>query len=383
MSLASEVTGKIWTYLNKINNNEVQNHQDEFENARMWQSTIEEITQLFLDEDWELSKRTIKKEVEEAFKLSYPADDKEKLKEYVEELIEDLNTESIFTAYIYFPMLSSIPENTKIGKLTIIEKPSKKQEAIDVINSIIKEDKIREGQCWGKIEFKSYKRKAYLREELFKELSLPLSIIDVSLGMVSTPENLCGAIYTPFDTIYYLKPDREPHGGVNYLEDKAEPTLSKLSDMALKDESDLTPLEKNILGALQLLTLQSHRYRNEHSFLVLIATLEKLLLTRSEPKGRGLAEKIVFLLLDEDSSLKEKKKIYRMVKGWYNTRSNLIHGDIEWVNDKEIRGLSRTIKRLVRKMIFMTDDYHSIQSQGGEDNPYKGLNDFFLEKRIS
>jgi hypothetical protein len=47
-----------------------------------------------------------------------------------------------------------------------------------------------------------------------------------------------------------------------------------------------------------------------------------------------------------------------------------------------VRDLERTVERVARELVILTDDYHALQKMGGENNPYEGLNEMFLEKRL-
>lgn len=362
----------------------------------LWMDTKRQIEQLFLDEDWELSDRTITKEVQKSLDpMSRPNEDDE-LETYFEEVVNELQTETTFTAYIYFPELVEMPVGKEIGRLEIIEKPEEKEHFMEQINLGFKGSEyyteLYEGRAWGKFEFDSYKRRAYIREELFDELQKVLGVLKVSIGKTSTPEELAAAIYNGDGYIWHLEPEHSPSGWTRYDERISEPTLSKLSDMLKKDSSNLTPLEENILGTIQLLTLHSQNYRNEHSFLSLIGALEGLLLTKYErPKAGRMAEKTVQLLYPNegdtryqhlDYTVTDKIDDYNKVKGWYQTRSEIIHGGYESVTSEKIRDLENTVEQVARKMVDLTDEYYSIQKQGGENNPYTGLNEMFLQKRL-
>lgn len=194
-----------------------------------------------------------------------------------------------------------MPVGTEIGDLEIIEKPTEKETLMDYMANMFEENQyfvdLYEGRTWAKFEFDTYKRRAYIREELFQQLQVILGALKVSTGRTPPREDLAGGIYNHEGYIWYLKPEREPSGWTKYDERFAEPTLSDISDILKKRENDRTPLEQNILGSIRLLTLHSHNYKNEHSFLTLIAALEGLLLSKYErPKADRMAEKTVQLL---------------------------------------------------------------------------------------
>lgn len=308
------------------------------------------------------------------------------MEEHFEDVIEELRSETPYTAYIYFPELVEMPIGKTIGDLEIIEKPTEKDKLFEYISHMFDGDEhfttLYEGRTWGKFEFRSYKRRAYIREELFSQLQPILGTLNVSTGRSPPPENLAGGIYNQDGSIWYLEPNNEATGWTRYDERFAEPTLSKLSEILSKDENDRTPLESNILGSIRLLTLHSHHYREEHSFLTLIAALEGLLLHKYErPKGGRMAVKTVHLLWPS-SDTETKIGHYNRIKGWYNTRSEIIHGGYQQVTREEIRDVEKTVEYVARELAKLTDNYHALQKQGGENNPHKGLNEMFLEQRL-
>lgn len=63
MSLASESAEIYQGFLDKRDNNDLSTS----EKSELWVETREAITELFLEEDWELSDRTIREEVKKAF----------------------------------------------------------------------------------------------------------------------------------------------------------------------------------------------------------------------------------------------------------------------------------------------------------------------------
>lgn len=378
MSLAKEATDIIWEYLQKTEN------MSEEEKGRFWREKREEVIELFLEEEWDLSDRVISREVQEALSWHLPKDSQEELEEYFEDMIEDLRTEKEFTAYIYFPQIVDLPLGTEIGKLEIIEKPEEQEEIIEHWERLEEKGELYEGRSWGKFKFTSYKSNAYIREELIKHLKKPLSILNVILGHVSPPENLVGGIKAQNSSkIWYMEPERKPSGWTIYREESHEDLLDRLSEMANKDRDSLTPLERNILGSIELLILHSHEYRNEHSFLTLIAALEGLLLHEKErPKSSRMAEKAVKILHEEDSDIEEKIEDYERLKDWYNKRSEIIHGGHEEVARNEIRALRDAVERVTRRLVTLADEYNSIQKKRNENNSHKGLNDSLLETRL-
>lgn len=379
MSLAEEAAKEAEKYYSKIDEDDL----EESEKGLLWQETRDRIIELFLDEDWELDDRVVCREVQNSFQYSFSKEDD--LTEHFEELIDDLKTETTFTAYIYFPRIVDLPQDTEIGDLEIISKPEDKERLIEHIDYLEEKGKLYEGRSWGKIEFKSLKERALLREELFKELKEPLSILSVALDNVSPPENLAGGIYTENgETIWFLEPEREPSGWTRYDENVHSDFLSKLTDIANKEE-DRTNLEKNILSSIQLLTLHSHEYRNEHSFLALVAALEGSLLRKYEsPKGSKLAEKTIQLLSDEFEDEEEKLEDYYRVKEWYKKRSEIIHGgSSESVGRADVRAVRNTIRKVIEELVDLKDEYDSLQKQErDEDTDRIGLNDYFLKERL-
>jgi len=392
MSLATEAAEVLIEFRRQRDSDE---HSEEEVND-LWQQTKQELNELFLQEDWELSERTIKKEVQEALDpFRRPSGDGE-LEQYFQEVIDDLRTETEFSAYLYFPELVGMPVGKEIGDLEIIETPEDRDHLMERMNNSFEGKqhyiKMYEGRTWAKFEFKSYKRRAYIREALFDELQEVLGVLKVAIGKTSTPQDLAGAIDNNDGSVWYLEPEHEPSGWTRYDERWAEPTLSELSEMLNKKSGERTPLEENILGSLQLLNLHSRNYRNQHSFLTLVGALEGLLLTKYErPKAGKMAEKTVQLLspdrdeleaMGEEYDVSDKVEFYNRVKDWYQTRSEIIHGGFRSVTREEVRDLETTVEQVARELVRLADEYYSIQKQGGENNPYKGLNEMFLENRL-
>jgi hypothetical protein len=363
----------------------------------LWQETRETIQQLFLNEEWELSDRTVQEEVREALgPLQGPPDDEE-LEGYFEQVIRELRTESIFTAYIYFPQLVEVPVGTEIGSLVFIEEETVQERVMDHIEYLFNENeytaRLVEGRNWAKFDFASYKRRAFIRDELIEQLSAILGILEICVGGISSPENLAGGITNNDGTTWYLEPSTGVSGWTRYVEEVAEPTLSELSEMVAKSTNKRTPLEKNILSSVRLLTLQGRDYRNVHSFLTLVAALEGLLLTKYEsPKGGKMAEKAAQLLYSDERyqspeqppfTLDDKISYYYKVKGWYDIRSEIIHGGYESIDRDKVEDVRWAVKQVVREVVKLADEYYSIQKQGGANNPHKGLNEMFLSKRLS
>lgn len=392
MSLATEAAEILTEFRRERDSNE----RDEEDTHGLWQETKQELTELFLQEDWDLSERTIRKEVHEALDPFYRPSDDDELERYFQEVIDDLRTETQFSAYLYFPELVEMPVGKEIGDLEIIEKPEDRDRLMERMNNSFQGHehytRLYEGRTWAKFEFKSYKRRAYIEEELFDELQEVLGVLKVAIGKTATPQDLAGAIDNNEGLVWYLTPDHEPSGWTRYDERIAEPTLSGFSDMLSKERGERTPLEENILGSLQLLNLHSKNYRNQHSFLTLVAALEGLLLTKYErPKAGKMAEKTVQLLspnreeleaMEEEYDVSDKIEFYYHVKDWYQKRSEIIHGGFRSITREEVRNIERTVERVARELVRLSDEYYSIQKQGGENNPYKGLNEMFLESRL-
>ena len=381
MCLASDSADLVQKFIKTRENDDLESS----EMSRLWVETRETITELFLQENWKLSDRIIQEEVQKALgPLDLPSEDR--LKPHFEEVIEDLRSETTYTAYIYFPELVEMPIGKEIGDLVVIEEPAEKEDLLEYMSNMFAKNEhfvnLYEGRTWGKLEFSSFKRRAYIREELFNQLQPILGALNVSTGRAPPPEDLAGGIYNPEGYIWFLEPSQEPSGWTRYDERFAEPTLTKLSDVLQNNEGDRTPLESNILGSIRLLTLHSHNYRDEHSFLTLVAALEGLLLDKYErPKADRMAEKTVQLLWP-DSDVETKIEHYDRIKGWYHTRSGIIHGGYQKVTREEVRGVEKTVEHVVRELVKLTDDYYSLQKQGGENNTYTGLNEMFLEQRL-
>ena len=347
-----------------------------------------EVVELFLESDWNLTSREIKEEVhyamiDEILQSDSSINNKSELVSFFDQLIKNLKTLSDFEAYIYFPSISGIPEGYEIGDLKIIEPPTEKDGLMEHMDGLEDTDGVYDSHLWGKLEYSAYNENTFIRETLFGELSIPLSILNVVFPRVDNPEDLAGAIYRNSGEVLFLTPDRKPTGWSKYVEDQWDTTLSRLSEMANKNENELTPLENNILGSIQLLTLDGKHYRNQHSFLSLMAALEGLLIHKHErPKSEKLAEKVVMLLPHFEDKVDERVDNYKQIKRWYNLRSEIIHGGYQNVHDSDIKQLRTITVRVAMRLTELSDEYYSIQKQGGPNNPHRGLNNLFVEKKL-
>lgn len=342
------------------------------------------VSEKFREREWKHSDRVINEELNQIFKQEVFRLDDDELEPYFDDFINQITEESKFTAYVMIPNFIGLPTGKNIGNLEIIDKPEHRSHLMRLIDEMEKERKVTSEGSWAKIEFESYKSRAFLEEELYEHLQVPLGIMNVVFQLGTPPEDLPGVIENESGYLISLRPNHGTSSFISYSEGHADPFLSDLSKLAIKSSDERTPLEETILSSVRLMTLHSQNYRKEHSFLTLVAALEGLLLRRGEsPKGSRMAEKTVKLLHSSESTIEEKVQDYNTIKGWYKTRSNIIHGGYERVTDTEIKDIEETLRQIIKTLLDLSDDYYIIQKMDSDDNPYDGLNELFLESRLT
>jgi hypothetical protein len=347
-------------------------------------SAAQVVSEKFREIEWELSDRVIHEELNQLFQGEIIRLNNNELEPHFEDFIDRISEKTGFTAYVMLPNFSRFPTGKKIGDLEVIDTPDQRSDLMQWIERLENEGIVASRRSWAKITFESYKSRAFLEEELYDHLQVPLGILNVVFQVGTPPEDLPGVIENESGFQQFMRPNHGPSAFIAYSEDYYEPFLSDLSELATKCQNELTPLEETILSSIRLMTLHSRNYRKEHSFLTLVAALEGLLLRRGEsPKGSRMAEKTVKLLHSSESSMEEKIEDYDLIKGWYKTRSNIIHGGYERVTGSEIKDIEETIRQIIRVLLDLSDDFYIIQKMDSDDNSYDGLNELFLESRLA
>jgi hypothetical protein len=159
--------------------------------------------------------------------------------------------------------------------------------------------------------------------------------VDEISKQVSTSSSTRGAVF-PYE--FRLKT----------LENMKEVHFEVMNKILQKPPNQRTPLEKNIVTAVDFFGAGLHELRRRNSFLNFVISLEAALVGRSEKKAQKLAAWIGELLqLKRDN----RGKLFSRISAYYNIRSDIVHEGIDNVKQNDIYGIwslaFRTIARLV------------------------------------
>lgn len=307
--------------------------------------------------------------------------DRSDWREETEKFLAGIKKETEFTALMFIPGVVHLPEGIKIGSLEITDEPER-EEVLEHVEVMEERGKIKlDRGTWARTEFSSSRFYEGVREELYREMELPFSILHLVVsGSVPRAPEIAGGIYSSeVDRTFLLAPEA---GGYtlkfsSFSEELHGDLLKDLSEIAEKDER--SKLKERILRAIEIFGLSRGHLRNELALLSVVAGFEALLLQGREPKSRGIAEKTAFLIGEEG----KRQELYGYMKGLYSDRSNIIHGDEPVsVSDRDIRHIKDIFRALVRELLDLSEEYNKMQKKTNE-NGEEGVEDYINGLKFS
>lgn len=299
----------------------------------------------------------------------------------IKKFLTGIQAETEFTASLFIPGVVHIPEGLEIGSLEIIGKPEN-DEILKYAKNMEKKGKIKlDNGTWGRTKFSSYRFLEGVREELYKKMELPFSILHLVIyGSVPRAPEVTGGIFSPdVGRTFLLNPETGAYTlkFSSFSEELHGDLLRKLSAVTNKDVK--SKLEERILRAIEIFGLSRGHLRNELAILSIVAGFEALLLEGREPKSRGIAEKTAFLIGEE----RNRQEIYRYMKSLYSKRSNIVHGDDPVsVEDNDIRHAKDIFRALVEKLLELSEEYNKMQRKT-HDKDEEGVEDYINELKFS
>jgi hypothetical protein len=185
-------------------------------------------------------------------------------------------------------------------------------------------------------------------------------------------EQSCGIIYYPNSTIQFLQPTIKSHEWSRYSEEKLGKLMSFFSEITQSRRPN--ELQKRIIQSMQIFGLSRLSRKTELRFLITIAAIESLLLTKTDRDylGLKLAEKTAFLLENE----RERRIVlYKLMKNYYDMRSGIIHRGTSDISKDDEENISGLYRYLINKLIDLSSKYEKME-QKSSDTDEEGIEDY-------
>jgi hypothetical protein len=303
----------------------------------------------------------------------------EERKQRIEYFLKSLQTEKSYEARVILPGVIDLPIGTKIGPLEIVE-PNLDETLEEHLKYLEDKEKVYlQGRSHGQILFKEY-ASFNVVDVLYKKLELPIALLSLLFGFDLDVRDCSGLIRSPDTSMtHFLQPHSEIRGWCRYFPDIHANELEKLSRISVDKKP--SQLVKKVLQSIQIYGLSRLSRRPEIRFLFLISSFESLLLTKSDRDylGKKLSEKTAFLL---ENNYEKRLKLYRLMKGFYGKRSDLVHSGKTDTTEAEVWTLDGIFRALVFRVVELSEQYTKME-QRARDNEKEGIEDYINELKFS
>lgn len=302
------------------------------------------------------------------------------------QFLEDLTKVKSYKAFLFVPKIIEFPVGGTFGSIKTITKNEvtfEYSEGLWEHFAYLKTqytDLDENAGLWLECTFNSplvYN----LRDELKKSLQSFLGML--SLLMVGFPiddRSLIGVIVAD-NRQEFIAPDTLGKNSITNGWAKFHPALTQDVEEVKKILAKPKPseLERKLILSSKMYWLALQSYSPEITFISLISALESLLLGVSDRDYIGLkiAEKVAFLMSDEQ---KERLKIYKSMKKYYDIRSSLVHGKsgkAVMVEEADLSTIKHIFMTVFEKLLHLVETYPNLTTEDG-----KGLDDYINELRF-
>jgi len=293
--------------------------------------------------------------------------------------MEGLKKEKEYEAYLLLRDLLDFPVGLKIGALEIVDEVKDKKEVLSHIEYLKKKDLVyTEGRSWGLVKFNSFRTQG-VSEKLYDILELPFGILSLVMDFDLDVKDACGAIYSKEGRIYLLSPNTQPRGWTKYLEKAHKKYFDLISDVCNKNKK--SKLEQKIVQSIRIYWLSRISEKIEIRFLLTMSSLESLLLTKYDRDyiGLKLSEKAAFLL---ERDLDKRIALYKIMKKYYEKRSDLIHSGQSNINEIDERTLNSIYQSLVFNLLELGRKYSKMEQKSHEKDE-AGIEDYINEMKFA
>jgi hypothetical protein len=301
--------------------------------------------------------------------------------------LDTLVKEKEFKIIMCITVFSKLEVGLKIGDLEIIENAYSNpvyKKNFEALQNVLRNSTIQmfdlDWYPYGMITFKSYYYR-YVTEIIYKKLELPFAVLSFITKSDMDVKYTAGLIYC--DNVFsgYLYPlsysDKRrlvwfKSSESDLIEIDKEEIDKNAILLNITRKSELTSLEKRILGAIRLFGISRLSYKPEIRFIMITSALERLLVTGKDNIAFNLSEMCSFLLKNDGN---ERYLMFKHMKELYTKRSNLVHEGKGDITNEDVRKLETIFYMLIYRLLPLSLKYAKIEKKSSSMNK-EGIEDY-------
>jgi Apea-like HEPN len=337
----------------------------------------------------EISDRQLREQISEFlvnYRIFIQVKSEEKFLQELSQFLENLTKVKSYKAFLFVPKIVDFPLKEIFGSIKTITKNEVASEHIEGFWEHFEylktqySDLNEDTGLWLECTFNSVL--VYnLRDELKKSLQSFLGMLSLLMfGFPIDDKSLIGVIIAD-NRQEYIAPDILGKNSITNGWARFHPALKQEVEEVRKvfAKQKNSELERKLILSSKMYWLALQSYSPEITFISLISALESLLLGVSDRDYIGLkiSEKVAFLMSDEQ---KERLRIYKSMKRFYDIRSSLVHGKsgkAVMIDTADLDAVKNVFMTVFEKVLNLLGTYSSLST---EDS--KGLDDYINELRF-